>query len=242
MGAIVPPSPSPGASHPPVGGERRSEVQQSLRLLLVDDHPVLRAGLRTFLSAQSDFDIIAEVESGERAIPLARDVRPDLVLLDVTLPGMSGAQTARHLKLEAPLVKVLAVSVHDELAIVRHMLDAGADGYVLKRSACDELVHAVRQVAAGVTYLDPTLGQPMPQPFACRGSAAGRKLEVLSEREGEVIRLLAQGLAMKEIAQQLSLSPRTLETYRARAMEKLRLTSRADLIRHAMRHGWLAGE
>jgi DNA-binding NarL/FixJ family response regulator len=160
--------------------------------------------------------------------------------MDVTLPGMNGAEAARCIKLEAPLAKVLAVSVHDELAIVLGLLDAGADGYMLKSSACDELLHAVRQVAAGMAYLDPTLSQLVLQPSVRRSFQAGRKLEALSEREAEVIRLLAQGLAMKEIAQQLSLSPRTLETYRARAMEKLRLTSRADLIRHAVRHGWLS--
>jgi len=217
---------------------------QRLRLLLVDDHPILRAGLRGLLSAQPDFDVVAEAESGESALLLSRAHQPNLVLMDFSLPGMSGADTTRCLKRDLPSLRLLAVSVHDELAIVRMFLDSGADGYLLKRSACDELVRAVRAVAAGMTYLDPALSLPPPQPRPGmrRNSATSTKVEVLSDREAEVTRLLAQGLTMKEIAQQLNLSPRTLETYRARAMEKLELKSRAELIRYAIRRGWLSGD
>jgi len=213
-----------------------------LRLLLVDDHPILRAGLRALLSAEPGFDVIAEAESGESALLLARALAPDLILLDFSLPGMSGADAARCLKRDVPSARVLALSVHDELAIVRRFLDSGADGYLLKRSASDELVRAVREVAAGARYIDAALPlQPAsrPPPSARRTSPPGLKVQVLSEREAEVTKLLAQGLTMKEIAQQLNVSPRTLETYRARAMEKLGLKSRAELIRYAIRRGWL---
>src|SRR6478735_175869 len=220
---------------------KRSLVGKTpLRVLLVDDHPVLRAGLRALLSQHSDLDVIAEAESGEKAVALARDINPDIILLDFTLPGMSGAEAARCLKREAPMSRVLALSVHEELAVVRRLLDAGADGYLLKRSACDELVRAVRQVAAGVTYLDAALQRPMRKPAERRSSPPTANVAPLSERETEVAKLLAQGLAMKEIAQQLSVSPRTLESYRARAMDKLGLKTRADLIRCAIRCGWLA--
>jgi DNA-binding NarL/FixJ family response regulator len=226
----------------PLGGSPLTgAVQKPLRILLVDDHPILRAGLRTLLSVQRDFDVVAEAESAENALLLARTLQPALILLDFSLPGMNGADAARALKRDAPLVRVLALSVHDEVGIVRRVLDSGADGYLLKRSACDELVRAVRQVAQGETYLDPALS-PLPgKSSPRRSSQPGLKVEVLSERETEVSQLLAHGLTMKEIAQQLSLSPRTLETYRSRAMEKLALRSRADLIRYAIRRGWLSG-
>jgi len=213
-------------------------LSKPLRLLLVDDHPVLRAGLRAILSAQPDLDVVAEADSGESAVVLAREFRPDLVLLDFSLPGMTGAEAARAIRVEAPLVRILAISVHDELAIVRRLLESGADGYILKRSGCDELVHAVRTVAAGGSYLDPKLPR-RPARASLRASPVhDLGVEVLSAREAEVARLLARGLTMKEIAQQLALSPRTLESYRARAMEKLGLRSRADLIRYAIKRGW----
>lgn len=212
----------------------------ALRLLVVDDHPILRAGLRAVLSAHREFDIVGEAESGEAALRLLSEVGPDLVLLDFSLPGMTGDEVARRIKRERTGARLLCVSVHDDVAIVRRLLDAGADGYLLKRSACDELVPAVRQVAAGTIYLDPALPR-LPLPSCSKQSTElGFEVEVLSDREAEVGRLLAQGLTMKEIAQQLNLSPRTLETYRARAMEKLGLKTRADLIRYATRRGWLA--
>lgn len=217
-------------------------AQQSLRLLLVDDHPVLRAGLRALLSVHAGLDVVAEADSGERALALARDLAPNVVVMDFSLPGMTGAEAARHLKRDAPQTRVLALSVHEEFAIVNRLLEAGADGYLLKRSACDELVRAVRQVATGGTYLDAALP---PYPRHSRHSTIGGNASlpaergILSEREAEVAKLLARGLALKEIAQQLEVSPRTLESYRARAMAKLGLKSRAELIRYAVRCGWL---
>ena len=226
----------------PTGSRSSSASARPLRLLLVDDHPILRAGLQALLSAQPDFTVVAEAESGEAAIRLIAEVRPDVTLLDFSLPGMSGADAARHIKQQFARTRLLAVSVHDEPAIVQSLLEAGADGYLLKRSACDELVPAVRQVAAGMTYLDPALPRPPAPTRARRSSTPGLRTELLSDREAEVSRLLAQGLTMKEVAQQLNLSPRTLETYRARAMEKLGLKSRADLIRFAMKRGWLSAD
>lgn len=226
----------------PASSRAPSTAQQPLRLLLVDDHPILRAGLRALLSAESDFDVVAEAESGESALLLASTLRPDLVLMDFSLPGMSGADAARHLKRDLPGVRVLAVSVHDEPAIVRRLLDSGVDGYLLKRSASIELVNAVRKVAGGVAYLDPALPKLPDAPSRRSTSMPAFKAGILSDREAEVTRLLAQGLTMKEVALQLGVSPRTLETYRARAMEKLGLKSRAEVIRYAMRRGWLDGD
>ena len=209
-----------------------------LKLILVDDHPILRAGLKALLSAQSDFSVIAEADTGAAALELTERLNPDLILMDVSLPGMSGAEATRLVKRARPKLPVLALSVHEELTFVRLLLDAGANGYVLKRSACDELVRAVRAVAAGGAYIDPSLAGQLLRSSARPSSRPG-PLSSLSERETEVVRLLAQGMTMKEVAHQLTLSPRTLETYRARAMEKLDLKTRADLVRYAFRSGWL---
>jgi DNA-binding NarL/FixJ family response regulator len=212
---------------------------EKLTLLLVDDHPVLRAGLKALLSAEEDLCVVAEADNGTSAVALSEQLRPDLVLMDVSLPGLSGADATRQIKQNHPELTILALSVHEELPFVRMLLDAGASGYALKRSACDELVRAVRTVAAGNTYVDPSLAAQLFRSSARRLSPSGTAAVSLSDREAEVVRLLAQGLTMKEMAQQLALSPRTLETYRARALEKLGLKTRADLVRYAIRCGWL---
>jgi DNA-binding NarL/FixJ family response regulator len=214
--------------------------QKRLSLLLVDDHPVLRAGLKALLSAEADLDVIAEADNGRAAVELARSLEPDLIVMDVSLPVLSGAEATRQIKALSPQVPVLALSVHEELPFLRMLLDAGAGGYVLKRSACDELVRAVRIVAGGSTYLDPAIAGQLLRFGQRRHSQSGLGSTIaLSDRESEVVRLLAQGLTMKEMAAQLLLSPRTLETYRSRAMEKLGLKTRADLVRYAIRCGWL---
>lgn len=209
-----------------------------IRLVLVDDHPVLREGVKALLGAERDLKVVGEASDGASALEQVGKLRPDLVVMDVSLPGPSGADTTRDLKRSYPEINVLALSVHEELAFARAMLDAGASGYALKRTACDELVRAVRLVAGGERYVDPVLAGQLRctgrEPGANGGPALG-----LSEREAQVVRLLAQGLTMKEMADRLSLSPRTLETYRARAMEKLGMKSRADLVRYAIRRGWL---
>lgn len=211
-----------------------------LRLILVDDHPVLRAGLKALLSAEPDFTVVAEADDGATAVQLAAELRPDLILMDVSLPGLNGAEATRQVKQHTPELAVLALSVHEEASYIRMLLDAGAGGYVLKRSACDELVRAVRIVATGGSYVDPSVAGQLLRAGQRRNSPVGMPATIgLSEREAEVVRLLAQGLTMKEMAAQLSLSPRTLETYRSRAMEKLGLKTRADLVRYAIRCGWL---
>src|SRR6188768_2897980 len=212
---------------------------QPLRLLLVDDHPVLRAGLKALLSAEPDLHVVAEADNGSTAVELALQLIPDLIVMDVTLPGLTGAEATRQIKVARPSLLVLALSVHEEVSFARLLLDAGASGYALKRSACDELVRAVRVVAKGGTYVDPSLARALMGNGARRQSPDGVQTVSLSEREAEVIRLIAKGHTSKEMAQTLGLSPRTLETYKARAMSKLDLHTRADLIRYALRCGWL---
>jgi two-component system, NarL family, response regulator NreC len=210
----------------------------SIRIMLVDDHPVLRSGLKTLLSMESDFEVVAEAQDGKSALDMVCDVSPDVVLMDVSMPNLGGAEATQQMLKSNPALRILALSAHEEATFARLLLDAGAAGYALKRSACDELVRAVRVVARGGTYVDPSIAGPLVS--GQRRHTVGLMPTVsLSEREVEVIRLVAQGHTSKEMAASLGLSPRTLETYKARAMSKLNLRTRSDLIRYALRSGWL---
>jgi len=209
-----------------------------IRVILVEDHPVLRAGVGTLLRGEVDLELIGEAENGVVGVQLTQQLQPDVVIMDVSLPQLGGVEATRQIKDARPQQRILALSAHEDAAFVRTLLDAGADGYALKRSACDELVRAVRIVASGGNYVDPSINGDLVG--GQRRSRSGTMPTIsLSEREAEVIRLTAQGYTSKEIAQTLNLSPRTLETYKARAMAKLGLGSRAELIRYAVRCGWL---
>jgi DNA-binding NarL/FixJ family response regulator len=209
-----------------------------IRVLLVDDHPVLRSGLRALLDDEEGIEVVAEVGDGNDALRLAPELRPDVVIMDVAMPGLGGAEATQRLLGHDEALRVLALSAYEDASFARALLDAGASGYALKRSACQELVHAVRTVASGGTYVDPSIARPLMMSQS-RTPAGPPSSVSLSEREVEVIRLVAQGHTSKEMASSLGLSPRTLETYKARAMSKLGLRTRADLIRYAVRCGWL---
>lgn len=215
------------------------DAAKPVRILLVDDHPVMRAGVRALLCAEPGLLLVAEASDGSGAIRVATVASFDVAIMDVSLPEIGGARVTEQILKASPASRVLALSAHEELSFVRLMLGAGASGYVLKRSACDELVRAVRVVAAGDTYLDPMLATNLVPGSTGRTSLGRVPVASLSEREAEVIRMIAHGHTAKEMAAELQLSPRTLETYKARAMSKLNLRSRADLIRYALRSGWL---
>ncbi len=211
-----------------------------LQIFLADDHVVVREGLKTLINAQPDMIVIGEAGDGETAWQQAQACQPDVVIMDITMPGLNGVQATAQLKRACPQIKVLALSVHDDTSYLRQLLAAGAAGYILKHAAADDLIQAIRMVAAGGVYLDPALASHVVAGYvrvpvvasALRGAA-------LSERETEVVQRIAQGYSNKEIAAQLTLSVKTVETYRARAMEKLGLDSRSALVRYALERGWL---
>jgi DNA-binding NarL/FixJ family response regulator len=201
---------------------------------------VVREGLKALINAQPDMEVSGEAADGA-ACRAARDQAPDVVIMDVSMPGLGGAKATELLRQSRPAVKVLALTVHEEKSYLRQLLQAGASGYVLKRVAADELIQAIRVVAGGGTYLDPSLVGKVLSAFV-RGPLPGsvESAGVLSEREEEVLRLVVKGYTNKEIAARFDLSVKPVESYKARSMEKLDLDSRAAIISYASRRGWLS--
>lgn len=211
---------------------------KKLRLLLVDDHAVVREGLRSLLGTDQRFEVVGEAADGLTAISVAENLHPDVVVMDVSMPGLNGAQVTRRLKENLPHTKTIALTVHEEGGYLRSLMDAGASGYVLKRSAASELLRAIEVIGEGGTYLDSSLaGQLVSKLGHRRPSQASSS--ALSEREREVVRYVSHGYSNKEIAAKLDVSVKTVETYRYRATDKLGLRSRADLVRYAIDQGWL---
>jgi DNA-binding NarL/FixJ family response regulator len=207
-----------------------------LRILLADDHNVVRAGLKSLIDAQADMEVVAEAADGEAACRLAIELSPDVAVLDVSMPLLGGALATGRIARERPGTKVVALTVHEDRGYLQQLLQAGAAGYVLKRAAADDLIHAIRTVARGGTFLDPSLAGQVAAGLTGRQAQGGE----LSDREEEVLRLIARGFTNREIAARLDVSVKTIETHKARGMEKLGLESRAGIVAHAIRRGWLA--
>jgi two-component system response regulator NreC len=212
----------------------------SIRVLIVDDHAVVRAGLRLLLDAEDDIEVVGEAANAREAVFEARSTKPDVVLMDVVMPGESGIDVTPQLLHEEPGSRVLVLSMQDDPSYVREAFAAGASGYVLKEAADEEVVSAVREIADGGRYVHPALGARMVAAEAEERAAA--EADPLSEREREVLRLLALGHTNQEIAEQLYISVRTAESHRAHIMQKLRLSTRAELVRYALAHGLLADD
>ena len=211
-----------------------------IRVLVVDDHAVVRTGISLLLAAEDDLEPVGEAGSTREAIFEARTTKPDVILLDVVMPDGSGIDAIPQLLHEQPEVKVLILSMQDDPRYVREAFAAGASGYVLKEAADVEVVNAIREIAAGGRYVHPELGARM---IAADAEAARRaERDPLSDREREVLALLALGHTNQEIAKQLYISVRTAETHRAHIMQKLGLTTRAELVRYAIAQGLLADE
>ena len=212
-----------------------------LRIVLADDHNVVREGLKALVNAQEDMEVVGEAADGRTACERALELGPDVVVMDVSMPELSGAMATAQLKQARPGIRVVALTVHEDKTYLKQLLEAGASGYVLKRAVADDLIRAIRTVAGGGTYLDPVVagkvvggfvhGPPTP------GESRGHEL---SDREEEVLRLIARGHTNKDIAARLDISVKTVETYKTRSMEKLGLGSRAEIVKYAVGQGWLA--
>jgi two-component system, NarL family, response regulator NreC len=214
-----------------------------LRILLAEDHETVREGLRLIVNAQGDMEVVGEAGDGRAAVARAQELLPDIVLMDVSMPHLNGLKATEKLKALCPQVKVLTLTRHTDYGYLQQLLRAGASGYVLKQSSPAELLHAIRAVAAGGKYLDPKLAAKVVDSYAGRASGLrGEARGSLSDREAEVLRLIALGYSNKEIAHRHSLSVKTVEAHKANAMRKLGMNSRIDIVRYAMLRGWLQSE
>jgi DNA-binding NarL/FixJ family response regulator len=214
-----------------------------IRVVIADDHAIVRDGLRALVEAQPGLEVVGEAADGQEAWQRSCELRPDVLLLDVSMPVVGGADAAERIAKDCPGVRVLALTMHEERGYVARLLRVGAVGYVLKRTATAELVRAIRAVAAGGTYVDPSLAGALlaeSSHRAGRGRSVAGSTAELTKREDEVLRLVARGHSNKEIAAALEVSVKTVETHKAHAMAKLGLGSRAALVRYAMSEGWLA--
>jgi DNA-binding NarL/FixJ family response regulator len=211
-----------------------------LRVLLAEDHLTVRDGLKRLVNEQEDMEVVAEAGDGRDAARLARELLPDVAVMDISMPGWDGLKATQKLKQVCPQVRVIALTRHDDYGFLTEMLRAGAAGYVLKQSASTELIRAVRAVAAGQNYLDPAVTGKV-----VGGSAGGRRKintvsgESVSEREEEVLRLIALGYSNKEIAARLSVSVKTVEAHKANGMRKLGLGTRMEIVSYAIFRGWM---
>ena len=214
------------------------------RVLLADDHAVLRAGLRLLLTGQNEFEVVAEASTGSEALSLAEKLQPDLILLDLSMPGLGGMDVLPTLRKMTPSAKILILTMHDDPQYLRQALKQGASGYVLKKAADAELISAIHAVLRGEMYVHPSMTRVLLEDILpeTKFSSADLTWASLSEREQEVLKMVALGHTSAEIADQLSLSAKTVETYRARGMEKLGLRTRAALVKFALQEGLIKKE
>jgi DNA-binding NarL/FixJ family response regulator len=212
-----------------------------LRILLADDHETVRTGLRVILNAQTDMEVVGEAADGYAVIDKTQELLPDVVLMDVSMPRLNGLQATETLRERFPAVKVLTLTRHGDVAYLHQLLRAGASGYVLKQSRAAEVLQAIRVIARGGTYIDSAIASDaLPVPVRAAAVGKGRSTTpLLSPRETETLRLVARGYSNKEIAVQLDLSVKTVETHKGNAMHKLGMLNRIDIVRYAMLQGWL---
>jgi DNA-binding NarL/FixJ family response regulator len=218
-----------------------TETARKLRVLLADDHVTVRHGLKLLIDSEPDMTVVAEASDGASAVQRALDLKPDVVVMDISMPGMNGLVATRTLKSLQPDSVIVILTRHGDDAYLQELLRAGADGYVLKQSAASELVQAIRATAARNQYLDSALTARVTAGFLARSGKKAQATGVsLSDREAEVLRLIAAGYSNKEIAAQLELSVKTVEVHKANASRKLGLKGRIDIVKYALLQGWLS--
>ena len=216
------------------------DPKSPLRILLADDHVTVRHGLKLLIDSQADMQVVAEASDGETAVQRAVSLKPNVIVMDISMPGMNGLAATRTLKKLQPTAAIVTLTRHSDDAYLQELLRAGVSGYVLKQSAPTELLQAIRAAAAGGQYLDSTLTARVTAGFLAReGRKVNKSGATPSERESEVLRLIASGYSNKEIAGRLSLSVKTVEAHKANAMRKLGLNGRIDIVKYALLQGWL---
>ncbi len=216
-----------------------------IKLLLADDHAVLRAGLKTFFNAQPDMEVIAEASDGREAVRKSHAVAPDIVLMDITMPGLGGLEATQEIKKQNPKIKVLVLTMHEDESYLHQMLQAGADGYLPKKAADTELLDAIRATHRGEHFIHSSMTAGLVTQLRDKeitGPQEAQKDSLLSQREREVLRLLAMGYTNQQIADMIYLSIKTVETYKSRLKDKLGLQGRAELVRYAIQTGLLDTE
>jgi DNA-binding NarL/FixJ family response regulator len=216
------------------------EPSDPLRVLLADDHVTVRHGLKLLIDGQPDMKVVSEASDGAAAVQRALELKPDVVVMDISMPGMNGLVATRTLKQQQPDIAIVTLTRHGDDAYLQELLRAGVSGYVLKQSAPAELLQAIRVAARGGQYLDSTLTARVTAGFLARESKrVGKASAAVTDRESEVLRLIASGYSNKEIAARLDLSVKTVEAHKANAMRKLGLSGRIDIVKYAILQGWL---
>ena len=210
-----------------------------IRILITDDHGVIRAGLRALLSGLPEIEVVGEAVDGRDTLRKAVELNPDIVIMDLSMPGMGGVEATTQLAQLAPNIRVLILTVHEDESLLKEVIRAGAAGYIIKRAVEDELIHAIRVVARGDMYVHPSMTRALLSPSPSSMDSSVSEVETLTAREIEVLRLLAKGYTNRQIAEQLGISPRTAEGHRANLSSKLGLRSRVELVDYAQQHGLL---
>jgi DNA-binding NarL/FixJ family response regulator len=211
-----------------------------LRVFVADDHAVLRDGLKALVSAQPDMEIVGEAENGRTTYEKAKELMPDVVLMDISMPELNGVQATELLRKDCPSTRVLVLTAYKDKGYLDRLLKVGAAGFILKLSAAEELIGAIRLVAEGRTYLDPQMVDRIAEGYVRSKTLKGEvRQRELTAREEEVLRLIARGYSNKEISNQLKIAVKTVESHKANLMQKLELRSRTEIVRYAVRQGWL---
>lgn len=214
-------------------------MKTKARILLAEDHGTVREGIKLLVNAQPDMEVVGEAENGFAALAEAQRLIPDLVLMDISMPGLNGLMATKKLKKLAPDLKILTLTRHTDDGYLQQLLKAGVNGYVLKQSAPTDLISAIRAVISGRAYLDPTLTEKVMGGYAGSGGLVGQGSNEITGRETEILRLIAWGYSNKEISSRLDISVKTVEAHKGNTMKKLGMTSRIDIVRYAILQGWL---
>lgn len=213
---------------------------EKLRILLAEDHQTVREGVKLLVNAQSDMEVVGEASDGDEAIKEVERLKPDILIMDISMPGLNGLRATKKLRQMSSDIKILTLSRHTDDGYLQQILAAGANGYVLKQSAPTNLITAIREIGNGNSYLDPTLTRKVIGGYAERSAALrGEGAKELTDRESEVLRLISLGYSNKEIGTSLDLSVKTIEVHKANAMKKLGMSGRIDIVRYAILQGWM---